>query len=132
MKKTTGERLKELRKEKGEKQEVVAKALSIDRSVLSNYENDVRTPDIEKFQALANYYNVTVDFLLCRSDVKKADTTLQAVSEYIGLSDEAILKIKSMKNEQENIEIIEKFVKDRLFMKALETFIYVSKNIDRF
>lgn len=125
MGKTTGERLKELRKEKGEIQEVTAKALSIERSVLSNFENNVRTPDIDKLKALADYFDVTVDFLLCRSDVKKADTTLQAVSEYIGLSDEAILKIKSMKNERENIEMIEKIVKDRLFIKALETFIYV-------
>lgn len=68
---TTGERLKKLRKDKGENQQDVADDILVDRTVLSLFEGNKRKPNIEKLIALANHFDVTTDFLLCRSDVKK-------------------------------------------------------------
>lgn len=127
-KRTIGDRLRKLRTEKGETQQDVASAILVDRTIISLYEGNKRKPDTDKLIALANHFDVTTDFLLCQSNVKKSDTTMQAVSEYIGLSDEAILKIKSMKDEPEYIEIIEKLIMSKLFINELETFIHIAKN----
>lgn len=121
---TIGERLKKLRKDKGEKQQDVADDILVDRTVLSLFEGNKRKPDIKKLIALANHFDVTTDFLLCRSDVKKADTTLQAVAEYTGLSDEAIKRIVSLKNLsfkniylRNNIETFDDFICSDFFLK---------------
>ena len=67
---TIGERLKKLREDKGEKQQDVANAILVDRTVISFFERNERKPDVDKLIALAKHFDVTTDFLLCCSDVK--------------------------------------------------------------
>ena len=59
-----GERLKLLRELKGKKQQEVCEALNIEQSTLANYENDRRIPKIDILIKLAEYYNISVDFIL--------------------------------------------------------------------
>lgn len=55
---------KKMRKLRGEKrQAVVAKDLGICQSTLAMYENGERIPSDEKKKRIADYYNVTVQFL---------------------------------------------------------------------
>ena len=129
---TIGERLKELRDEKNEKQQDVASAICVDRTVISFYERNERKPDADKLIALANHFGVTTDFLLCLSDVKKSDTTLQAVSKYIGLSDEAIRKIRLSKNALENKELFDEFICSPAFSQMLSAFDYAIDTIRYF
>lgn len=58
------ERLKELRMAKGVSQQIVADYLEITRQAYSNYENGNRAPDNETLLKLAEYFDVTVDYLL--------------------------------------------------------------------
>lgn len=60
--------LKELRKEKGLTQLQVANSLKISRQVYANYENEVNQPDCKMLVILANFFEVSIDFLLGRSD----------------------------------------------------------------
>lgn len=60
--------LKELRKEKGLTQLQVANTLKISRQVYANYENEVNQPDCKMLVILANFFEVSIDFLLGRSD----------------------------------------------------------------
>lgn len=71
MKHDLGKRLKELRKAKGEAlghtltQEAVAKELNIRYATYNSWENNVTTPrSIEDWSKLADYFNVTIDFLM--------------------------------------------------------------------
>ena len=64
------ERLKELRKEKGVTQREIAEFLGIKTRPYQNYESRDRRPDYEKLVALADYFDVTTDYLLGRSDVR--------------------------------------------------------------
>lgn len=64
-----GNRLVELRKEKGLTQEELAKALNISRSALSLYEIGKRDPDTETLKKIAEYFNVSIDYLLGRTDI---------------------------------------------------------------
>ena len=61
-------RLKELRIEKGVEQKQVAVELGITQRRLSSWESGTYEPDIEWLKKLANYYNVTVDYLIGRTD----------------------------------------------------------------
>lgn len=58
------EYLKKLRAEKGVSQQIVADYLEITRQAYSNYENGNRDPDNETLLKMAEYFGVSVDFLL--------------------------------------------------------------------
>lgn len=60
------ETLKLLRKQKGLKQKDVADFLGITVSAYGNYELDQRQADYQTLCKLADYFNVTVDYLLGR------------------------------------------------------------------
>ena len=57
-------RLKDLRKSKGVSQEQVAHDLGLSLRGYQNYEYGQREPNIEMILKLAEYYNVTTDYLL--------------------------------------------------------------------
>jgi transcriptional regulator with XRE-family HTH domain len=86
-----GERLATLRKNKGLTQEELAPILNITRSALSLYELNKRDPDTNTLKRIADYFNVTTDYLLGRSDVpsppkngKQNQNTLKKdVNQYI-------------------------------------------------
>ena len=40
----------------------------IEQALLSKYENEERIPPTETLIVLADFYNVSVDYLLCRTD----------------------------------------------------------------
>lgn len=61
-------RLKELRTSQNLKQKDIAEALGISVQAYSNYENGNREPDLETLNNLANYFKVSVDYLLGRAD----------------------------------------------------------------
>lgn len=63
-----GERLKTLRNEKKLRQEDVAKKIGIARTTYAMYEQEKREPDNDTLQKLANFYEVSVDFLLGRTN----------------------------------------------------------------
>lgn len=58
------EQLRKLRIEKDISQQIVADHLGITRQAYSNYENGNREPDNETLLKLAEYFEVSTDFLL--------------------------------------------------------------------
>lgn len=56
-------RIKKLRKEKGLSQAQLAKEVGISNQIISFYENNKREPKIETWQALADFFNVSVPYL---------------------------------------------------------------------
>jgi len=68
------ERLKQLRKEYKLSQKQVAEILGISESGYGYYEQGRNEPSIEMLNKLADRYNVTIDYLLGRTD----DPTLQS------------------------------------------------------
>ena len=61
-------RLKQLRKSRGHTQIAIQLATGIEQSLLSKYENGERTPPTETLIKLAEFYNVSIDYILCRTD----------------------------------------------------------------
>lgn len=64
-------RLAELRKEKGLYQKDVAQLLGIERTTYSRYETGDTQPSHENLVKLADFYDVSVDYLLGRSNAKR-------------------------------------------------------------
>lgn len=63
-----GNRLKELRKEQNITQSNLAKILNVTQDSISLWEKNKRVPDTQYIVQLADYFNVSADYLLGRSD----------------------------------------------------------------
>ena len=64
-------RIKTLREKRGIIQEILAAELGITQQMLSKYEKDVTVIKVDILKRLAEYFNVTTDYLLGMSDVKR-------------------------------------------------------------
>ncbi|MCQ4726637.1 helix-turn-helix domain-containing protein [Anaerotignum faecicola] len=64
------QRLKELRKEKKLTQAVLANVLEYGYTAISNYESGKNEPSYSDLVALADYFCVTTDYLLGRTDMR--------------------------------------------------------------
>ncbi|PTM59584.1 helix-turn-helix domain-containing protein [Desmospora activa] len=65
---TFSERLKSLRNKSGLSQSELATRLSIAKSTLAMYETGKREPGFETAQRIADFFNVTLDYLTGRTD----------------------------------------------------------------
>jgi len=61
-------RLKELRKECNLKRSELAKDLNMNAGTLANYENCIRQAPYDTLIKIADYFDVSIDFLLGRSE----------------------------------------------------------------
>lgn len=65
-----GNRLQQLRSELNLDRDALASALNITYSALSKYETNQRFPSQELLISMADYFNVSVDYLLGRTDIR--------------------------------------------------------------
>lgn len=63
-----GSRLKEIRKNQGVTQKQVAVAIGASERGIQNYELNERKPAFDALIALADYFDVSLDYLVGRSD----------------------------------------------------------------
>ena len=83
-------KLKELRQNSGKQSKEIAFDLSISKQAYSNYELGQREPSIEMLIKLADYFGVSVDYLIRHDSnaeqefkIKKAATITDADSQFI-------------------------------------------------
>ena len=65
-----GNKLRQLRKDRGYKQEVLCIELKCRKSIVSLYENNKRLPNIYTLKKSAEFYKVSTDYLLGITDEK--------------------------------------------------------------
>lgn len=90
------EKLKTLRKQRGITQEQLAKYLNVGTSTIGMYESNVRKPRYEVLKQIADYFKVTVDYLIDDDD-----------NLYV-IDDALIHSIKKLSPEQ--LEEVKKFI----------------------
>ena len=66
-------RLKELRKKKGISQLRLATDLNTTQNTISRYETGEREPGIDELIKIADYFNVSVDYLIGRTENPKTN-----------------------------------------------------------
>ena len=88
-------------------QKDLAEVLGVTRQMVSLYANGQSLPDIDKLQKIANFYNVTVSYLLGGSDCKEAKN--EDIRLAIGLTEESIQRLRTI-NENGHADIIDKII----------------------
>ena len=85
-------RIKKLREEKGLTQRSLAEILSIRPSTVAMWENGSNKPEYSMLEKLAEYFDVSVDFLMCKSDNRQNDIDDETNAILQGLKDRPELK----------------------------------------
>ncbi|WP_294405784.1 XRE family transcriptional regulator [uncultured Clostridium sp.] len=107
------DRLKELRKSNNLTQTELGKILGVGKTTVSMYENNNSTPNDEIKLKIAEYFNVSVDYLLGKTDTKNytednnVTIALHSDTEYDDLPDEAKQEINNF------IEFVKQKYKDK-------------------
>ena len=65
---TFGARLRELRRERGMQQRELWELYNLSSSAIGSYERNLREPTLELLLQLSEYFGVSVDYLLCRTE----------------------------------------------------------------
>lgn len=73
---------------------VLAKHLDCSIQAINQYKQGTSQPKIENIIKIAEFYNVSVDYLFGITETKNRDTTIQAVCEETGLSEKAVNRIR--------------------------------------
>ena len=85
-------RIRDLREDLDLRQIDVAKATGIDQKTLSNYETGKTNPDSYSIMKLADFFNVTTDYLL-----GYADSNIKTDKDVLNLLDDVEKKLTEIK-----------------------------------
>jgi transcriptional regulator with XRE-family HTH domain len=104
-----GNRLRQLRKEKNLRQSDLASIINVNRATIGKYETDERFPDRKTLENIADYFQISIDYLLGRTDMRDLNQSYR-----VG-ADQGTGKEKSeasFENETVTIKELLAFVKD--------------------
>ncbi len=89
-------RLRELIKDNNTTQEELTAVLNVKtRQSVTGYIDGSTLPTIDKVVALADYFNVSADYLLGLTDTQTTNKDLKFVCEYTGLSEQSVRNIRA-------------------------------------
>ena len=86
------ETLSALRREKNINQRTAAADLGISQALLSHYENGAREPGLGFVCRACDYYGVSADYLLCRSEVPDPVKNIKNSAEELIVSLQSIIE----------------------------------------
>ncbi|MFJ7920517.1 helix-turn-helix domain-containing protein [Lysinibacillus fusiformis] len=129
-----GERLRFLRKELDYSLRKMADELEISFSALGKYERNEHQPDFDTLEKLADYFDVSIDWLLARTDLRTYDemvfyddvnhlaeklTTLDSKKRklIVNIIDQLYLIINSSIDDDRSLVILKKIVGELFFIQ---------------
>lgn len=71
-----GRRIRKLRKEVNMRQKDLAEKIGYSRTTIANYETDIRIPNIEVLCTLADLFNVSIDYIVGRTNIREQNYQL--------------------------------------------------------
>lgn len=122
-----GERLRNLRESKELTQLELSKQINIGNVTLSQYESNKRKPDNDTLVQIADFFDVSVDYLLGRQQSKPSTLPLTDTGDDLirqALKDTGLLNQNGELSE-EGGQVIADFLRDNA--KTLKTMLQVSK-----
>lgn len=93
------DRLRQLRKKNNKTQAQMAAVIGLTQQAYATYENNIAQPPIDILEKLADYFNVSVDYLLGRTDDKNGIALegvyfrLESEVQELGLPPEDVQKV---------------------------------------
>ena len=106
MERSFPETLAALRRAKNINQRLAAAELGISQALLSHYENGAREPGLNFVCRACDYYGVSADYLLCRSDIsdpehKIRNSSLELIDSMQAIIDKARTSINQLSTEED-------------------------------
>ncbi|MDR2047120.1 MAG: helix-turn-helix domain-containing protein [Clostridiales bacterium] len=87
-------------------QQKLADFIGVTRQAVSAYTLGVSLPDIEKFEKIADFFGVSTEYLLGRTDIMVMDIDKQAISKKLQLCEDSIDRIIDLQKEKEPFAVI--------------------------
>lgn len=103
-----GNRIKSLREAKGLKQEELAQKVSVSPSAIGMYETNKREPNNEIILKLAEFFNVSTDYLLGKSDIRNPEELKNVPFANASGLDTTGLDEEDLKELQKQVDYIKK------------------------
>lgn len=126
---TFGQRLKKLREERGLTQQDVADILNVGRPTIAGYETKGKQPDYDKLKILANYFDVSVDYLIGNTDIRKTGPRkIYNAQELVDILPEEYRELFKEQNIG-YIEFAKKMMKEEIDPNDLIELIKIAQNI---
>ncbi len=112
---TLNERIKELREQKELSQEQLSIILGTKRATLGNWETGRAEPDTTMIQKIADYFNVSIDYLMGRSSNREGSIMQSGDKTYtvVGSSDFTDEEWERIQNDFETIVALRKAQKEK-------------------
>ena len=117
--------LKELRKSKNITQEELAKMVGVERSTVGKWESKNIIPPADMLVSLSEFFNVSVDYLLGRADVKNPSDEISDALE----DDKELADFWNKLKEREDLQLLFKQTKN-LSSKDIKQIIRIIKAIE--
>ncbi|MGN6012685.1 helix-turn-helix domain-containing protein [Enterococcus faecalis] len=110
------DKLKQLRTKKGIKQSELAKILHLRQSSISDYENNRSTPNPETIKKIAEYFNVSANYLLDIPDKNdtKLDSTIKETIEELKNEDTLLFMGKNGDIDEETARLLKIAMKNAI------------------
>ena len=105
MARTFSETMSALRRARGYSQRRAAADLNISQALLSHYENGAREPGLDFVRRACDYYGVSADYLLCRSENPDSTASAAAAARAFlanlrSLTDKAEMALEALEEEK--------------------------------
>lgn len=104
-----GNNLKDLRETRNITQGQLAEYLQVSRPTIAGYETKSRQPDFEKLEKIANYFHVSIDYLISGSEAANIDIHLKKEPNEKSLDRDVIMAYRklSLESKQNVLKYIE-------------------------
>jgi len=134
--KSFGQRLKELRTKNNETQQQASEVIGIHINTLKNYEKGDRVPNANELIKIKNHYNVSYEYLLGESGIKRNDMSFIEIEKATGLSEKSIhlLTTGHFKYEKSLVKTINFIIENDYkyqFIKVLDLFLMSRIDTDK-
>lgn len=87
-------RLRDLMIEKKVTQKELADSVGVSRQAISQYMDGSAQPNLDKFVKMAEFFNVSTDYMIGSTDIRVIDINDIAINKQLGLSAKSIGKLK--------------------------------------
>lgn len=101
-------RLRELMDNANVTQQVLAHHISVTRQAISQYAEGSAQPTIEKLFKIAQFFNVSADYLIGNSDIKSVEMRDKAINAQLGLSEITIKELSKAEVEKRRLSEVAK------------------------
>jgi len=113
-------RLRELREKSNISQKMLADKFGISKSTLGLWETGDTLPDAKMVSELADFFGVSSDYLLCRTETASIDFDIRAICDYTGLDEYAVNNLKyNLSDDKCTMDILNYIIRSDLLLSSL-------------